>query len=99
MSDWISVKDRLPEHYRHVLAYYVNDYGKARIVRAAYIYPRTEVFSNDDYDGDLDYDEKTDMYYLPAGWIEENEHEDTHWIIDEEVLCWMPLPDPPKEAP
>ena len=30
--DWISVKDKMPEHGKNVLATYINDYRKHRIV-------------------------------------------------------------------
>lgn len=33
--------------------------------------------------------------FWPRGWYEWNEHEETHWRIDEEPTHWMPLPLPP----
>lgn len=39
-----------------------------------------------------------DEAYLPEGWYESNEHEDTHWHVsgDFEITHWMPLPAPPS---
>jgi len=90
---WISTKDKLPEPERAVLAFFVNSYGKSRRIRAFHT-PEytTEATSEDDCS---DYCEEKDEYYLPEGWYEENEYEDTHWSVSDEVLYWMPLPDPP----
>lgn len=45
-----------------------------------------------------DYNEEEDIYYWPEGWYEWNEHEETHWLVDEAVLGWMPLPAPRSES-
>lgn len=91
---WIPVGERLPGAEVMVLAYYKNSLGKHRRIRAFYA-PKHTV-SAPDFEGDPDYDEAQDEYYLPEGWYEANEHEETHWQVDEPITHWMPLPEPPK---
>lgn len=93
-SQWISVKERLPEAETDVLAFFINEYGKQRIVRAFYA-PRFTV--EDGYDNEYEaseYDDKKDTYYLKEGWYEHNEHEEINWFIYN-VTNWMELPEPP----
>ena len=50
---------------------------------------------------DFDYDEKTDTYFIPEGWWEYwhfNPDDVYNCLVDEEVIAWMPLPDPYKES-
>ena len=52
-------------------------------------------------DIDFDYDEKTDTYFIPEGWWEYrhfNPDDVYNCLVDEEVIAWMPLPDPYKES-
>jgi hypothetical protein len=90
---WISAAT-LPPHGVPVLAYYRNELGKSRVVRATYYGPM-ELEQADECGGPGDYDEKSDEYYAPEGWYETNEHEETYWRVDETVTHWMRLPDPP----
>jgi hypothetical protein len=95
MNKWISVKDRLPEPGVKVIAYFLNEFGKHRRIMAMYAPPKTvEAETDDEW---CDYDEKTDNYYIPCGWYEHNEFDETHWGIDNNITHWMPLPKPPGE--
>ena len=51
-------------------------------------------------DIDFDYDEETDTYLVPKGWWEYrhfNPDEVYNNKVDEEVVAWMPLPEPYRE--
>ncbi len=85
---WIKPSERMPEPGMPVLA----DVGQKYPTRAEWI----EKFSQEagcDYDGDCDYNETEDTYYIPPGWYEWNIFEETHWFVDAEVIAWMPLPE------
>jgi hypothetical protein len=93
---WISVTDLLPEAEVFVLAFFVNDHGKHRRIRAFYA-PRFTVTTgcdNDWYESKPE-EENDDEYYLPEGWYEANEYEETNWHVNDTVTHWMPLPAPP----
>ena len=52
-------------------------------------------------DIDFDYDEETDTYLVPKGWWEYrhfNPDEVYNNKVDEDVVAWMPLPEPYKEG-
>lgn len=95
---WIPVSEDMPKNGVPVLAYGYNEYGKLRRIRADYIRPYTVEFTGND-EGDVnfaDYDEEKNIYYIPEGWYEHNEHEETHWMIEFPILGWQPLPNPPE---
>ncbi len=96
----ISPEERKPALEQPVLLL-VEHNGKRRTLRAAYTPPLTTEVSASGYEGDdAIYDEEKDAYYLPAGWYEWNENEDTHWYVDGKPLAWLPLPKivPPGEV-
>ncbi len=94
--EWIKVKDQLPEPGKFVIAYFKNEHGKDRRIRAMYV-PRFFMDDLGDSGCDPDYDEEEDMYFWPEGWYECNEFEDTHWMVDGNVTHWMPLPEVPND--
>ena len=94
-EDWILCSDQMPEPGRMVLAYYKNGNGMDRRIRAMYAASKTLLLSDDAEDDYGEYDEETDTYYCQSGWYEDNEHEECHWRVDEEITHWMPLPNPP----
>jgi len=96
---WVLVTDVLPSQCRKVLAYYKNKLGNGRIVLAER-YTHLSVECNCEYDCNCDYDEKSDDYYLPAGWYEvaENHDEFGLMLIDDKITHWAPLPYCPIEG-
>lgn len=90
---WIPVSEAMPGNEVPVLAYGYNEYGKLRRIRAAYVYKHTVEDMDENYCGDLDYDEDTDTGYIPEGWYEWNEYEDTHWMVQFDILGWQPMPE------
>lgn len=103
-NEWISVKDRLPEKQKPVLVCAKDKtFGYQQTLRAAHVGFRecsTEDYGWQEYEGDTEYDEQNDCFWIPECWYETNAVEDnTNWIIDYdyEVTHWMYLPEPPKE--
>lgn len=92
--NWIKVEDRLPEAEVPVLVFVHLPTGKTRRLRAEYA-PRFTVEASYE-DEAVDYDEENDAYWLPEGWYESNEYEETHWAITDPITHWMPLPEPPE---
>jgi hypothetical protein len=53
-----------------------------------------------EYEGETEYDEENDCFWIPECWYEVNAIDDNgNWVIDSEydVTHWMPLPERPKE--
>lgn len=103
-SPWVSVKERLPEAERRVLirikskrfpSYLVTTVG----AHVGYHEKTTEDWN--DYEGDTEYDEKNDCFWISPCWYETNEVEDnTNWEFgaeEYEVTHWMPLPQAPED--
>lgn len=92
-AEWTSVSNSLPDRQQLVLAFYVNSFGKPRIVRAEYATLHTLMLHEDSSGGCAC--GTCDGEYAAVGWYESNEREEVHWIITEPVTHWMPLPPPP----
>ena len=81
---------------QNVLAFYRNELGVGRIVKAV----RCEQFEREyDHDHDeliADYSDERDAYFWPAGWYEviENWDDYTH-VSMPQPTHWMPIPPPP----
>lgn len=101
---WIPCSERLPETDKKVLVNLHNTYGKDVILMASHIgyHERTsEDYGWQEYEGDTEYDEENDCFWIPECWYESNYVEDNaNWIIDEcegTITHWMPLPETYKK--
>lgn len=96
-ANWISVKDRLPEHSKNVLG--VNKRGIMFTVFHAK--PHTVEYEDYDYDGEYDpIEEQKGCLYLKEGWYEELEQFNSEYDVcfsSRDITHWMPLPSPPVE--
>lgn len=102
--DWISVKDGLPESQVPVLVCAKDKtFGYRRVLKAAHVGHHeysTEDYGWQEYEGDTEYDEGKDCFWIPECWYETNSVEENgNWIIDCDYIVthWMTLPEPPKE--
>jgi hypothetical protein len=90
---WIEASDRLPDGMSPVLAFFVNEYGRPRIIRAGYARLH-EMELDVECCGGCTCGECEGEFVTP-GWYENNEHEEVHWHV-EGITHWMPLPAPPS---
>ena len=101
---WIPVTERLPDSERVVLVSALTKTFRHRHTLMAAHIGHHEFTTEDtdwrEYEGDTEYDEENDCFWIPECWYEVNAIDDNgNWIIDSEydVTHWMPLPQPPKE--
>lgn len=106
MTDWISVKDRLPEVEERVLLRTVNDVGDKKFYHITIgmyedgtINAEYSRYSWDEsaYDSIIDYDEEKDADFVCKGWWEMGVYSEKVGWIDDEVIGWLPLPTDPRE--
>ena len=105
VSDWVNVKDGLPESGKHVFVTCeirsLYGYKKQYVCEAFYAaeHSISEGKFPDDTDC-YDYSEEDDEYYLKEGWYEviHNWDEYSSIVIGDFVTHWRPLPEPPKEV-
>ena len=102
---WIPVTERLPESEKIVLVSAKSKtFGYRHTLMVAHIGHQeftTEEYGWHEYEGNTEYDEEKDCFWIPECWYEVNSVEDNgNWIIDDDydVTHWMPLPEPPKEG-
>lgn len=103
MSEWISVKDRLPEAEQEVRLYCKTVSGFGYQCQGFYVPPgtyREESQFNWDWEMCDRYDEEKDDFIVTAGWYEQIHNWDEYAAcgISDTVTHWMPLPEPPKEG-
>ena len=101
-SGWISVDERLPESEKIVLVSAVSKtFSYRHTLMVAHIGHHEFTTEDSDwreFEGDTEYDEENDCFWIPECWYEVNSVEDNgNWIIDSDydVTHWMPLPEPP----
>jgi hypothetical protein len=101
---WIPVTDRLPDSNRTVLVSALTKCFRHRhtlmVSHVGHHEFTTEDIEWREYEGETEYDEQNDCFWIPECWYEVNAIDDNgNWIIDSEydVTHWMPLPEPPKE--
>lgn len=98
MNNWISVKDRLPDNNRSVLAIQKTGYKNNRVTIVARYVRRYELESRDWIGDWSEYCEEKDGYFCPEGWYETQWNWDEYEAIacNDEVTHWMELPEKPR---
>lgn len=104
---WIPVTERLPDPETEVLITARRKYksgGCVDIITTA-LYEDGNMLECDScwdwVDIDGEYDEENDCYIIPEGWWEDrhfNPDEVYNNLVDDEVIAWMPLPEPYRES-
>ena len=104
---WIPVSERLPESETEVLITVRRKYKSGRCVNiiTTAFYEDGKMLECDScwnwVDIESEYDEENDCYIIPEGWWENrhfNQDEVYNNLIDDEVIAWMPLPEPYRES-
>ncbi|MBQ6906205.1 MAG: DUF551 domain-containing protein [Clostridia bacterium] len=102
-QEWISVEEKLPDDEQKVIVSAIEKtFGKRWTIMAAHIgYHKitTEEYGWRDFEGDTEYDEENDCFWIPECWYETNSVDgNDNWIIDDDFIVthWMPLPEAPK---
>lgn len=102
MSEWIRVKERLPDAEKEVRLFCVTSNGYKYQCQGFYVPPGMRR-DDSDYTWDWEccdqYDEDSDDYFVNPGWYESSHNWDEYsaFGIADNVTHWMPLPEPPKE--
>lgn len=99
-SPWIPVTERLPKCEEEVYIQTKNGTMTTAAYEDGKIPEEKSKWRWDD-DVDFDYDEESDTYLVPEGWWEYrhfNPDEVYNNVVDEEVVAWMPLPEPYTES-
>lgn len=105
-SEWISVKDRLPENEKDVLIAYKRKGFRGDVYSCVGMAFHTDGQTNTEDSIyvwktdciDMDYDEDADAYIIPEGWWETVDFGEEFSAVDMSVTHWMPLPEPPEEG-
>lgn len=105
MSEWISVKDKMPKVEDRVLIRAQRRCGNAieSIITTAFYEDGTVLDNNSCWHWEEiwewgEYDEEKNGYRIPKGWWEGRQYGDMiDNDINDEVTHWMPLPELPEE--
>lgn len=107
VQKWIPVSERLPKPEEEVIATAIRRYkdgGHREIVTPAIYEDGTvlECDSNWNWEEiDGEWDEENDCLIIPKGWFENRHYNPEctyNCAIDDEVVAWMPLPEPYRES-
>lgn len=105
---WIPVEERLPETEEKVEAlltykkrFDIADFKPCYEVACLAHVGLHEITTEDwrDYEGEVEYDEENDCYWVCPCWYEVNVVDDNpNWSVDNEYIVthWRPLPKPPE---
>lgn len=103
MSEWISVKDRLPEAEKTVLIRCRTESFAWFYVCCGFYVPEGTYRDDSSYSWDYEccdkYDEDRDDFEVNSGWYEAIHNWDDYnaVFVSDIVTHWMPLPELPKE--
>lgn len=94
MNNYVSVKDKMPEDGKYVIATYINDSGNRRKIIGRFVeqYSWESVNDDDEYN---EYCEEDDGYYLCEGWYEQQDNWDDYgsiFVHEGDVDYWMEIP-------
>jgi hypothetical protein len=94
---WVLIEgeDTLPPRGRIVLAFYENELGNPRIVRAEYVRKHSITDDEGDWGSHADVDESTQKHYWPEGWYEMPDRVESAERI-QNVTHWMSMPPYPE---
>lgn len=106
-AGWIPCSERLPKPEEEVLVTAIRRYkdGMRRYIVTPAIYEDGTVSEYDsswvweDIEGA--WDEENDCYIIQEGWFENRRYNPEctyNCAIDDEVIAWMPLPEPYRES-
>lgn len=93
-SKWINVADEMPKNGKHVIATYINNLGNRRRI-IGYFVEQYCFPSGDGVDENDEYCEEDDVYYLCAGWYEQQDNWDDYaaiYVNQGEVDYWIEIP-------
>lgn len=103
MSEWISVKDRLPDAEEEVLLECKTKPNLFEYQCKGFYIPenwfREDSSFTWDYEACDEYNEEKDDYMVTSGWYERIHNWDEYGAIriEDYVTHWMPFPEPPEE--
>ena len=98
-SPWIPVTERLPKCEEEVYIQTKNGTMTTAVYEYGTMPNEKSIWNWNDID--FDYDEETDTYLVSKGWWEYRHYnlDDVYNNkVDEEVIAWMPLPEPYAES-
>lgn len=105
---WIPVAEQMPQVETEVFITAIRKYkgGTHREIVTTAMYEDGTVIENDsrwnwdEIEGE--WDEENDCYIIPEGWWEYrhyNPDDVYNNLVEDEVIAWMPLPEPYRTAP
>lgn len=96
---WIPCGERLPEDVV-IVTVETKTFKQKYVCEAVWIPRWSEKAEYDSWEYCSEYNEDDDEYYVLEGWYERvhNWDEYSYVGIEDDVIAWMPLPDPYKEG-
>lgn len=95
---WIPVSERLPED-TVIVTVETKMFKQKYVCKAVWIPRWSKKAEYDNWEDCSEYNEDEDEYYVLEGWYERvhNWDEYSYVGIEDDVIAWMPLPEPYKE--
>lgn len=99
MSDWVYCTDVMPKNGTMVLVAYVEDVPGHPPTRPQFALAEHagyhQMEQRPDAEGDLDYDEEANTYFVTEGWYAQEVRNEPAWKLDG-VYAWMAVPPRPE---